>query len=67
MLMVLLSCLSQTHNIGNNANIVTRGFATLLVNMGLYVPYSHALLILTKSSKNQVVHEQKFTDPLGNT
>ena len=28
--------------------------------------YSHALLILTKSSKskNQVVHEQKFKDPL---
>ena len=31
--------------------------------------YSHALLILTKSSKskNQVVHEQKFKDLLNNT
>ena len=31
--------------------------------------YSHALLILTKSSKskNQVVHEWKFKDPLNNT
>ena len=31
--------------------------------------YSHALLILTESSKsnNQVVHEQKFKDPLNNT
>ena len=31
--------------------------------------YSHALLILTKSfkSKNQVVHEQKFKDPLSST
>ena len=31
--------------------------------------YSHALLILTKSSKskNQVVHEQKFKEPLNST
>ena len=31
--------------------------------------YSHALLILTKSSKskNQVVHEQKFKDLISNT
>ena len=31
--------------------------------------YSHALLILTKSSKsnNQVVHEQGFKDPLSST
>ena len=31
--------------------------------------HSHAILILTKSSKskNQVVHEQKFKDPLNST
>ena len=31
--------------------------------------YIHALLILTKSSKsiNQVVHEQRFKDPLSST
>ena len=31
--------------------------------------YSHALLILTKSSKskNQVMHEQKFEDPSSST
>ena len=31
--------------------------------------YSHIVLILTKSSKckNQMVHEQKFKDPLGST
>ena len=31
--------------------------------------YSHALLILTKSSKskNQVMHEQEFKDPLSST
>ena len=42
----------EMHKNGNNANIGSL--------------YSHAVLILTKSSKskNQVVHEQKFKDLL---
>ena len=70
---------------GNNANIGIRGFISWKQNISvtkcypskywtcktdtLSSLYSHALLILTESSKSkhQVVHEQKFKDLLSST
>ena len=70
---MVCSSFSQIDKFDNNDNIDMRGFTTNLTSAckteTLGSLYSHALLILLKSSKSkhQVVHEQKFKDFLSST